>query len=317
MKVDATSGAVSFQVTDWLDQFERSQTGRLKQLAYTLARPVFDLEARRWLSANTLRAYTPYRVFREFGFPVEARRRWAFTGTNVRNAVVLVQGTGSGWDVLTWARLRPRRIIATDLYSFDGWDRIARHCMEEWNVPCEFLQAPLEDHSFLGDGSVDLCVSDAVFEHCRNLDAVLAESHRVLKPGGRLYAGYGPLWFCVGGDHYSGRGGLLNSYNHLVLPRDEYKAYVESHKRSTEGFQDGYRYVELDLFSKLTTTEYLARFRQTGFNVDTLVLELSSEALKFRTSAPQQFNAVIDATRGRCSSDDLLIKANLVRLTRR
>jgi hypothetical protein len=39
--------------------------------------------------------------------------------------------------------------------------------------------------------------------------------------------------------------------------------------------------------------------------------------LKFRTSAPQQFNAVIDATRGRCSSDDLLIKANLVRLTRR
>ena len=309
--------AVSFEVVDWLQQFEGSKTRPMKQLAYTLARPALNLEARRWLSSQTLRSLATRRVFREFGFPVEARRRWALAGTDVRNAVVLVQGTGSGWDVLTWARLRPRRIIATDLYSFEAWEHVARHCADEWKVSCEFRQVPLEDHAFLGSGSVDVCVSDAVFEHCRNLDGVLAESHRVLKPQGRLYAGYGPLWFCAGGDHFSGRGGLLNSYNHLTLSTADYKKYVEEYKRSTEGFQDGYRYVELDLFSKLTTAGYLERFRKAEFDIDALVLELSSQALTYRQSFPQQFNSVLDATRGRCSADDLLIKANLVRLTRR
>lgn len=236
---------------------------------------------------------------------------------DIRNAVVLVQGTGSGWDVLTWARLRPRRIIATDLYAFDAWDQIARHCADEWNVSCEFRKAPLEDHSFLEDGAVDICVSDAVFEHCRNLDAVLTESRRLLRPGGRLYAGYGPLWFCPGGDHYSGRGGILNSYNHLVLTPAQYRDYIERFKQTTEGFQNGYRYVELDLFSKLTTAQYLAGFQGAGFHVDALILELSSQALKFRGSFPQQFNGLLDVTRGRCSMDDLMIKGNLVKLTRR
>jgi hypothetical protein len=91
---------------------------------------------------------------------------------------------------------------------------------------------------------------------------------------------------------------------------------VEKHKRGTEGFQDGYRYVELDLFSKLTTAEYLTRFRGAGFDIDALVLELSSQALKFRSSFGQQFNSVRDTTRGRCSLDDLLIKSNLIKLTR-
>jgi SAM-dependent methyltransferase len=317
MRQEARSVDVSFEVINWRDQFTASRTGLPRQLAYALTRPYLSLEARRWLTRTTLRKVKPWRVFREFGFPVEARRRWALAGSNVRNASLLVQGTGSGWDVLTWARFRPRRIVATDLYKFDAWDQIARYCAETWQVTCEFRQAPLENHSFLKDGEIDICVSDAVFEHCRDLNAVLAESHRVLKPGGRLYAGYGPLWFCAGGDHYSGRGGLVTAYNHVALPPAAYKAYVEEYRRSTEGFQDGYRYVELDLFSKLTTTEYLARFREAGFDVDAVVLELNSEALTFRSSFPQQFNAVIDATRGRCSSDDLVIKANLVRLTRR
>ena len=317
MRLEATSGHVSFEVVDWLHQFEGIEDEPVKQIGYALGRPLLDLEARRWLSRDTLRTHAPRHVFREFGFPVEARRRWALAGMDVRNAVILVQGTGSGWDVLTWARLRPRRIIATDLYAFDAWDQIARHCADEWNVSCEFRRRRSRTTRFsrtVPSMSAFRMRSSSI---AGTSTQYLAESRRLLRPGGRLYAGYGPLWFCPGGDHYSGRGGLLNSYNHLVLSSAEYKDYIERFKQNTEGFQNGYRYVELDLFSKLTTARYLAAFRGAGFDVDALILELSSQALKFRGSFPQQFNGLLDVTRGRCSMDDLLIKGNLVKLTRR
>src|SRR2546422_489642 len=311
-----SSAAVSYHVAGWRDQFEGAQTGLLLQLAYSALRPVFNLEARRWLTDATLRAHKPAAVLRERGFPVEARRRWALAQLDVSNAVILIQGTGSGWDALTWARFRPKNVIATDLFKFDTWREISRHCAKQWNVACEFHRAPLEDLSILPDGSVDLCVSDAVFEHCRDLDGVLIESRRVLKAGGRLYAAYGPLWFCGGGDHYSGRGGLRNLYNHVVLSPADYSAYVSGSRQEVEEFQDGHRFIELDLFSKLTTGDYLRSFRKAGFSVDALIVEISSEALKFRRLFPALFSRVIEATAGRCSTDDLLVKANMVKLTR-
>ncbi len=136
------STAVSYHVDDWLEQYETLRSGCLKQFAYSAMWPLFNIEAKRWLTSATLQAYKPSAVFRERGFPIEARRRWALARLDVRNAVILVQGTGSGWDVLTWARFRPKRVIATDLFVFDGWDEISRYCASRWNVECEFRQAP-------------------------------------------------------------------------------------------------------------------------------------------------------------------------------
>jgi SAM-dependent methyltransferase len=308
---------IPYKVIDWFEEFEHSRSGLHKQVAYAVLWPLFQLEARRWLSTGTLSVSPHPAVFRDRGFTNEARRRWALAGVDVRNSVILVQGTGSGWDVLMWARLRPKRIIATDLFAFDSWDDVSRHVGAKWNVPCTFHQAPLESHGFLADGSVDVCVSDSVFEHCRDLEGVLAESHRVLRPAGRLYAGYGPLWFAPGGDHYSGREGALDTvYNHLVLPPSAFRAYVERHRQSTEDFQNGYRYIALDLFSRMTTADYLRAFRNQGFTVDALVLELSTPALRFRTMFPDRHAELLAITKGRCAPDDLMLKSNLVRLTR-
>jgi hypothetical protein len=139
----------------------------------------------------------------------------------------------------------------------------------------------------------------------------------VLKTGGRLYAGYGPLWFCGGGDHFSGRGGLETLYNHLLLSPDSYKAYVDEYRQDAEGFQDGHRYIQLDLFSKMATADYLQAFAEAGLSVDALIMELSSPGLRFRKKFPLRYSQLLDATSNQCAPDDLIIKANLVKLTRR
>ena len=50
---------------------------------------------------------------------------------------------------------------------------------------------------------------------------------------------------------------LSNRFNHIMLKKSEYKKYIKSMKLDNEDIQGGYRYVELDLFSKLTTQEYI------------------------------------------------------------
>jgi SAM-dependent methyltransferase len=50
-------------------------------------------------------------------------------------------------------------------------------------------------------GSFDLVVSKDSFEHVIDLDGVLQEIARCLRPGGRLYAGFGPLWNSPFGGH--------------------------------------------------------------------------------------------------------------------
>ena len=306
-----------YHVNEWLEEFKAHRSGVLKQIGYAALWPLLHLESRRWLSKEALQTYPHAAVFRDRGFTIEARRRWALAGIDIRKSVILVQGTGSGWDVLTWARLRPKRIIATDLFTFDSWHEVSRYVASKWKVPCTFHQAPLETLEFLTDGSIDVCVSDNVFEHCRDLASVLCESRRVLRPAGRLYAGYGPLWFSPGGDHYSGREGALDTiYNHLKLSPAEYQKYVECHRQPVEDFQNGYRYIALDLFSRMTTVDYLRVFRNHGFTVDALVLELSTPGLRFRTMFPDHHAEILLATKDRCAPHDLILKSNLVKLTR-
>ncbi len=305
---------MEFAQQDWLAQHRRQNKGWLKRAAYFFLRPLYSRRYSGFLAPETLDEYRPRWVLGSRGMPLQTRRRWgAGHLRNLRQATLLVQGTGTGWDVLSWARLRPCRIIATDLFSFEeSWRQIAAYCWQRYRVPVEFRTAPLEDHDFLDSDSIDFIVSDAVYEHCRDLPRVMRESYRLVRPGGFLYASYGPLYFCAGGDHFSGRGGLTHSYNHLRLEPGAYRAYLEEHRAAVEDFQDGLRYLELDLFSRLTTREYLACYREAGFVVQDLILELSHQALAFKKRFPGEFREIAETNAGRCAPDDLLIKAHLL-----
>jgi SAM-dependent methyltransferase len=305
---------VEFAKQDWLAQHRTQSKGWLKRALYLFLRPLFSRYYSGFLSGECLERYRPRWVLGSRGMPLETRRRWGVGYLpDLPGATLLVQGTGTGWDVLSWARLRPRRIIATDMFPFEeSWQEIAAYCWNRYRVPVEFRSAPLEDHGFLDSGSVQFIGSDAVYEHCRDLPRVMRESWRLLSPGGYLYASYGPLYCCAGGDHFSGRGGLENSYNHLRLDQGAYRRYLEAHRAPVEDFQDGVRYQELDLFSRLTTGEYLATYREAGLVVKELILELSHQALAYQKRFPREFREIAQTNAGRCTPDDLLIKAHLV-----
>ena len=232
---------VEFKTKQWLSHHAGASSGLLKRFVYFIIRPLLSLKYSRCLSHETIQAYRPRYCFGARGLPLESRRSWGSKYLkNVREALVLVQGTGTGWDVISWARLRPRKIIATDMFPFeDSWEDITRYCYDQYKVTVDFRLSAIEDVSFLENNSVDLIASDAVYEHCQGLPGVMRESFRILKPGGCIYASYGPLYYCAGGDHFSGRGGLETCFNHLLLDPEAYQRYLEAYQEVIEEFQGG------------------------------------------------------------------------------
>jgi ubiquinone/menaquinone biosynthesis C-methylase UbiE len=52
-----------------------------------------------------------------------------------------------------------------------------------------------------GDASFDVVVSSAAFEHVHDVEGMLREVARVLRPGGMLFAQFSPLWWHYNGPH--------------------------------------------------------------------------------------------------------------------
>src|SRR2546428_14039768 len=73
-----------------------------KRAAYVVLRPLLDRLARRHLSATMLTLPALTLVLPERGFPLATRRGWLARYIELRGARLLIQGTGSGWDTLSW-----------------------------------------------------------------------------------------------------------------------------------------------------------------------------------------------------------------------
>jgi len=296
---------LSAQTADPFQSHRTHRSARYKRLAYWFLRPLLDRKTRPHLSIAARGLPRLSRVLPERGFPLETRRAWLNRYAPVAGRTLLVQGTGTGWDTLSWLPFSPQVIVGIDAYAFQAaWHRIAA-------VGPRFVAGDLTALP-LGDRTIDVAASDAVFEHCRDLDAVLRETWRVLRAGGAVYATYGPLWYCFGGDHLSGGDGphLERGYFHLAEDHDAYRAYVETHTNVGADAQGGARYIELGLFSRLTTAQYLAAFARAGFELVDLILEVSGLAIAFGRRWPERAHML--AGRHGVSLDDLLIKANFV-----
>ena len=115
---------------------------------------------------------------------------------------------------------------------------------------------PFEDNSF------DLVYSISTFEHINGIPETLAEVRRVLKPRGKFYLSFCPLWTSVCGHHcYSYSGAFskgfsgdrdekivwgIPAWGHLYLSKDEMGQHL-----SANGFEDDVVFHILDYVYEL------------------------------------------------------------------
>lgn len=261
-------------------------------------------------------SHLPYRVdlaLPSRGMSSIARRYFIDRHLPLRNSRILVVGCGTAWDFGSYLDFQPREIVGVDLYNFAScWQQVQDYVeTKKLSTKVSFYQSDIAGIANLNLGDFDIVCSDAVFEHCRDLEAVLKSLYALLRPHGIMYASYGPLWYSWGGDHFSGRGGIEFGYNHLLLSPQEFEEYYQQHLRDDNyEVQNGGRYIKLDLFSKLASKEYLDIYQKLNFKIKSLVLEFSDEE---QVITPHIGTQVLQR-HPHLSIDDLLIKTHLILL---
>lgn len=291
---DHTPDDYQLPFTDWREIIKRP----VRRLVY----PVMNVMKHRALAKRyaTSEFQPDLWLWGQRGNDYERLRRRLNRFYSLHNSDILIAGCGTGRDVESWLKFKPRTILGLDWFSYQRawkmWEKRFTHIASDMDV--SFQQADLTNLQNIPDASLDIVASDAVFEHLNNLPAVLAEFYRVLRPGGLLYATFGPLWYCWGGDHISGFDNVISGYNHLNLDQAAYQTYLAGMGEHSHSEHDGRTWLKHDLFSRLAPEQYLGYLDEVGFKrqfVAAIIQPKAVECLQhpqFNTESLHQYKII-------------------------
>ncbi len=111
----------------------------------------------------------------------------------VEGKVLIDFGCGVGGDAIALARRGASRVVGIEVR-----DWVIRQATENARAAgvlerCTFTRRT--------DERADIITCSDVFEHVDDLPGVLSEMHRLLAPGGRIIASFGPPWYHPNGAH--------------------------------------------------------------------------------------------------------------------
>lgn len=163
-------------------------------------------------STNTLKEY--FKKEKEVSNPNFLSR---FQNPSFKEYNVLDLGCGHGALTIDIAQRGAKNVIGIDLNK-----QLIDFANKNLTINYSFLNDKIKftktDLRGLGKIKFDIIISKATFEHIIDLDNVLAEIKEKLKMGGRLIAGFGPLYNSFWGDHNRLRRNIL-PWAHLFFSK--------------------------------------------------------------------------------------------------
>jgi len=128
---------------------------------------------------------------------------------------ILDLGCGGGYLSLDMASNGASKVIGIDIDADSiSYARRKLKAFAELSDKVAFLCMDLKEYD--PREKFDLMVSQDAFEHILNLETLLPEIIKRLKPGGRLYVGFGPLWNSPYGGHR--RMKMPIPWGHVIFP---------------------------------------------------------------------------------------------------
>ncbi|VBB05518.1 methyltransferase type 11 [Lucifera butyrica] len=192
-------------------------------------------------------------------FMINANKHLDFYGK-----IVLEIGCGNGKLVKEIAgRYSPHHIVGVDP-GLESWWGIKPSKRDNWEIANgDAINLNYPDNFF------DAVVSIATFEHIADLSLVLSEIRRVLKPFGRFYTEFSPVWTSIIGHHYffwnEDKAGLIPPWGHLWMARNEMHNYLLPKIGEKEAEAACFQIYDSDIINRLTRSDYYRIFLNSGF----------------------------------------------------
>ena len=190
---------------------------------------------------------------------VENPKFWRRLGSKpeLKGLTTLDVGCGHGSLCVDMAMSGAQRVIGVDLdesrISFARENLAVNYPALEGVVDfrcCDVSEVPERDF--------DLVVSKDTFEHVVGLESCVGDIAGRMKPGGKLYVGFGPLYRSPRGDHRRTR--AMVPWGHVLIPDRFLIARLNRSGAKVRGIED------LGL-NGLSVREYRAIFQNSGLEI--------------------------------------------------
>lgn len=180
-----------------------------------------------------------------------------------KDKVILEIGCGTGKVVRNIAeKYNPKKIIGIDL-DLDYWS--IRECKGD---NYEIREGDICELDF-PDNYFDSIITVGTFEHINNLELALQNSKRMLKPFGKLFSQFSPIYTSIIGHHYNfwikDETQIIPPWGHLWMSEEEMFNYLKNNIDENKCKQICERIYKNPMINRLTRNQYYKIFQESGF----------------------------------------------------